>query len=221
MSAPARPKPPVYGLMAEFDAVTELVDAVKATRAAGYRRYDAYTPFPVEAVAEAMGEHTNRLPLLVLVGGIAGLIGGYALAYWTSVIDYPINVGGRPLHSWPAFIPITFELTILGAALAAVLGMLALNKLPQPYHPLFNVPQFSLASQNRFFLCIEAVDPLFDEQQATELLASEAMAKLLDDLATRYSDRVIIFDSPPLLVTTEARALASHMGQVVLVVRAV
>ena len=170
MSAPARPKPPVYGLMAEFDGVTELVDAVKATRAAGYRPYDAYTPFPIEAVAEAMGEHTNRLPLLVLLGGIAGLVGGYALAYWTSAIDYPINVGGRPLHSWPAFIPITFETTVLCAALATVLGMFALNGLPMPYHPVFNVPRFALATRDQFFLCIEATDPQFDRQGTRRFL---------------------------------------------------
>jgi hypothetical protein len=156
--------------MAEFDAAVELVDAVKATRAAGYRHYDAYTPFPIEAVSEAMGEHHNRLPLLVLLGGIAGLVGGYALAYWTSVIDYPINVGGRPLHSWPAFIPITFETAVLGAAMATVLGMLGLNGLPMPYHPVFNVPRFALSTRNRFFLCIEATDPLFDREHTRRFL---------------------------------------------------
>jgi len=157
-------------LMAEFDSATELVDAVKATRAAGYRTFDAYTPFPVEAVTEAMGEHHNRLPLLVLLGGIFGLVAGYGLAYWTSVIDYPINVGGRPLHSWPAFIPITFETTVLGASVAAVLGMLALNGLPMPYHPVFNVPRFALSTRNRFFLCIEAIDPLFDREHTRRFL---------------------------------------------------
>jgi Protein of unknown function (DUF3341) len=164
------PKPPIHGLMAEFETATELVDAVKQTRSAGYRDYDAYTPFPVEAVAEAMGEHHNQLPLLVLLGGIAGLVGGYALAYWTSAIDYPINVGGRPLNSWPAFIPITFETTVLGAALATVFGMLALNGLPMPYHPVFNVPRFALSTRNRFFLCIEATDPLFDREQTRRFL---------------------------------------------------
>jgi hypothetical protein len=163
-------RPPIYGLMAEFDAAVELVDAVKATRAAGYRHYDAYTPFPIEAVTEAMGEHHNRLSLLVLLGGIAGLVGGYALAYWTSVIDYPLNIGGRPLHSWPAFLPITFETTVLGAALATVLGMLGLNGLPMPYHPVFNVPRFALSTRNRFFLCIEATDPLFDREQTRRFL---------------------------------------------------
>jgi Protein of unknown function (DUF3341) len=163
-------RPPIHGLMAEFDSAAELVDAVKQTRAAGYRQYDAYTPFPVEAVSEAMGEHGSRLPLIVLLGGIAGLVGGYALAYWTSAVDYPINVGGRPLHSWPAFIPITFETTVLGAAIATVLGMLALNGLPMPYHPVFNVPRFALSTRNRFFLCIEATDPLFDREHTRRFL---------------------------------------------------
>ena len=163
-------RPPIYGLMAEFDQVTDLVDAVKHTRAAGYQQFDAYTPFPVEAVAEAMGVHRNRLPLIVLLGGLIGLVSGYALAYWTSVIAYPLNVGGRPLHSWPAFIPVTFETTVLGAAIATVLGMFALNGLPMPYHPVFNVPRFALSTRNRFFLCIEATDPLFDVEQTRRFL---------------------------------------------------
>ncbi len=162
-------RPPIYGLMAEFDDPVELVDAVKATRSAGYRQFDAYTPYPIEALGEAMDVH-DRLPLLVLVGGILGLVGGYALAYWTSAIDYPLNVGGRPLHSWPAFIPITFETTVLAAAIATVLGMLALNGLPMPYHPVFNVPRFALSTRNRFFLCIEATDPLFDREQTRRFL---------------------------------------------------
>jgi hypothetical protein len=156
--------------MAEFETVDELVDAVKVTRAAGYRQFDAYTPFPSEAVAEAMGQEQDRLPLLVLMGGLLGLVAGYALAWWTSAIDYPLNVGGRPLNSWPAFIPITFETTVLGAALATVLGMLALNRLPMPYHPVFNVPRFALSTRNRFFLCIEATDPRFDREQTRRFL---------------------------------------------------
>jgi hypothetical protein len=163
-------RPPIYGLMAEFDEPTALVHAVRAARAAGYECLDAYTPFPVEELTAALDMHHNRLPLLVLIGGIAGGIAGYALQYWTSVIDYPLNVGGKPLHSWPAFVPPTFETTILGAALAAVLGMLALNGLPMPYHPVFNVPRFALSSRDRFFLCIEATDPHFDRDETRRFL---------------------------------------------------
>lgn len=163
-------RPPIYGLMAEFDDVNQLVRAARLTREAGYRHFDAYTPFPVEELAEAMHVHDTRLPLLVLAGGILGGLAGYALQYWTSVIDYPINVGGRPLHSWPAFIPPAFETTILGAALFCVLGMLALNGLPMPYHPVFNVPRFALSSRDRFFLCIEATDPTFDSVETRRFL---------------------------------------------------
>ena len=160
MAAPAAPSG-IYGLMAEFDDPSSLVAAAHKTRQQGYRCMDAYSPFPIEELQEAIGAHDTRLPLIVLIGGIAGGLGGYLLQYWASAMAYPINVGGKPFHSWPAFIPITFECTILVAALSAVLGMLALNGLPQPYHPVFNVPRFALASRNRFFLCIEARDPQF------------------------------------------------------------
>src|SRR5437867_9142637 len=152
----------VYGLLAEFDDPNELVAATQQAHHEGYRRMDAYSPFPTGELHEALGGHHTRLPLIVLVGGLVGCIGGYSLEYWVSAMAYPINVGGRPLHSWPAFIPVTFECTILVAALSAVFGMLALNGLPMPYHPVFNVPRFALASRNRFFLCIEARDKKFD-----------------------------------------------------------
>jgi hypothetical protein len=152
----------IYGLLAEFDDPTSLVAAAHRARHDGYRCMDAYSPFPIEELHEALGSHHTRLPLLVLIGGALGCAGGYALQYWASAIAYPLNVGGKPFHSWPAFIPVTFECTILAAALTTVLGMLALNGLPQPYHPVFNVPRFALASRNRFFLCIESRDAKFD-----------------------------------------------------------
>lgn len=163
-------RPPIYGLMAEFATPEELLAAVHRVREEGYRHLDAYTPFPVEGVTEALGFHHTRLPLVVLIGGIVGCIGGYLLQYYTTVIDYPVNVGGRPLNSWPSFIPVTFEMTILVAAFAAVLGMLALNGLPMPYHPVFNAPRFALATRDRFFLCIEATDPKFDRERTRYFL---------------------------------------------------
>jgi hypothetical protein len=170
------PRPTMYGLMAEFDNPTSLVAAANAARVEGYTRMDAYSPIPIEELHHAIGFHHTKLPLIVLLGGIAGGLLGYGLQYWASVIEYPLNVGGRPFHSWPSFIPVTFELTILGAALAAVFGMLALNGLPMPYHPVFNAPRFALASRSRFFLCIEARDPKFDR---------EATQRFLEDLEPR------------------------------------
>ncbi|MGH7803986.1 MAG: DUF3341 domain-containing protein [Candidatus Binatia bacterium] len=164
------PRPPIYGLLAEFDAPQDLVDACKQARQAGYRRMDAYTPYPIEAVAEAIGFHRNLLPTIVLIGGILGCIGGITLQYWVSVIEYPITIAGKPHFSWPLFVPIAFETTILCAALACVFGMLALNGLPMPYHPVFNVPQFAMASRDRFFLCLEATDPLFDRTTTRQFL---------------------------------------------------
>jgi hypothetical protein len=158
--------------MAEFHSPEALLHAAERARGQGFKRMDAYTPFPIEGLAEALGVHDRRVPLIVLLGGIAGCLGGFFLQYWVAVIDYPLNVGGRPLNSWPAFIPVTFEMTILFAALSAFLGVLALNGLPMPYHPVFNVEQFELASRNRFFLCIEAGDPTFDRDGTWKFLES-------------------------------------------------
>jgi hypothetical protein len=165
-------RPPIHGLMAEFDSPTELVRAAERAHDEGYRKMDAYTPFPIEELSEAIGFHHTRLPLVVLIGGILGCLGGYGLQYWVAVIEYPLNVGGRPFHSWPSFIPITFETTVLVAALSAVLGMLALNGLPMPYHPVFNVKSFALASKDKFFLCIEAEDPKYDRAATESFLKS-------------------------------------------------
>lgn len=150
-----------YGIMAEFDNPTTLVEAAHRTYEAGYRKIDAYTPFPIEELAEAIGFHRNGVPLVVLVGGILGGLTGYLMQYWISAISYPINVGGRPLNSWPSFIIVTFEMTILFAAISAVFGMLALNGLPMPYHPVFHVPRFAFASKDRFFLIVFATDPKY------------------------------------------------------------
>ncbi len=163
-------KPPIYGLMAEFDNAENLLAAARQAYAEGYRRMDAFTPLPVEGMAEAIGFRRTAVPAIVLLGGVIGCLGGFYLQYWVAVIDYPINVGGRPLNSWPSFIPVTFELTVLTAALFAFFGLLALNKLPMPYHPVFNVPRFELATRNRFFLCIEAADPRFDREGTRRFL---------------------------------------------------
>jgi len=158
----AHPTPAIHGLMAEFDNPSALVAAAEKTRLAGYRNMDAYSPIPIEELNEALGLRRTRLPILVFLGGLCGCLGGYGLEYWTQVIAYPMDIGGRPFNSWPQFIPVTFETTVLGAALTAFVGMWALNKLPQPYHPVFNVPEFARASTDRFFLCVEATDPRFD-----------------------------------------------------------
>jgi hypothetical protein len=165
---------PLFGLMAEFENPEELLAAAHQACKAGYRRMDAYSPFPIEGLSEAVGFHRTWLPLIVLAGGSFGAAIGFAMQYYLAVIEYPLNIGGRPLNSWPSFIPITFELTILCAALSAVAGMILLNGFPKPYHPVFNVPAFALASSNRFFLCIEAEDPKFDRQATREFLKSLA-----------------------------------------------
>jgi len=165
-------RPPIHGLMAEFDSPTQLVHATRLAHDQGYRKMDAYTPFPIEELSDAIGFRHTRLPLIVLIGGILGCLGGYTLQYWVAAIEYPLNVGGRPYNSWPSFIPITFETTVLVAAVSAVLGMLALNGLPEPYHPVFNVPTFALATKDRFFICIEAADPKFDLERTWSFMMS-------------------------------------------------
>jgi hypothetical protein len=162
----------LYGLMAQFATPEELLQAAQRAYNAGYRKMDAYSPSQVDGVAEAIGFTKTRVPLVVLIGGIVGAVTAYGMQYYSAVRDYPLNVGGRPLHSWPAFIPITFELTVLFAAFAAVIGMLAMNRLPKPYHPVFNVPEFKLASQTRFFLCLQADDPQFGQQSVQYFLES-------------------------------------------------
>jgi hypothetical protein len=154
--------PALYGLMAEFDSATALVHAARRTHAAGYTRKDAFSPFPIHGMEEALGIRERAVAPIVLAGGLSGLAGGWALQYWTSVIDYPMNIGGRPYNAWVNFIPPAFETTILFASFAAVIGMLVLNGLPRPYHPVFNVQRFERASQDAFFLVIEAGDPQFD-----------------------------------------------------------
>jgi hypothetical protein len=161
---------PIYGLLAEFEDATSIVEAARRVHHAGYRKMDAFSPYALEELSEAIGFHRTRLPLIVLVGGIVGGLSGFMLQYWVHVIEYPLNIGGRPMNSWPSFIIITFEMTILFAAFSAVLGMLALNGLPRPHHPLFNAPSFKLATQDRFFLCIQSKDPKFDRRETRHFL---------------------------------------------------
>ena len=163
---------PFYGLMAEFDSAQALIDAANRVRGAGYTRADAYSPFPIHGLAEALGFRERHVAPIVLGAGITGALAGYGLEYWTQVIDFPMNVGGRPFHAWVSFIPPAFETTILFAAFSAAIGMLALNGLPRPYHPVFNVARFERASQDGFFLAIEASDPKFDAEATKQFLSS-------------------------------------------------
>jgi hypothetical protein len=174
---------PLYGLMAEFGTPSALVAAARRARAEGYRRMDAYSPFPIHELFDTLDAHDRRLPLAVLGGGIAGMVGGFGLCYWTSVIAYPLNIGGRPFNSWPAFIPVTFETTILVAAFTAVLGMIALNGLPMPYHPVFNVERFrSGGSRDRLFLVIEATDEQFDREKTRAFLQGLGEVREVSDV---------------------------------------
>ncbi|MEN6452027.1 MAG: DUF3341 domain-containing protein [Thermoguttaceae bacterium] len=165
-------KPTIFGLMVEFLTAEEVLDATRRARQMGYRQMDAYTPYPVEGLAIELGMRKSRVPFVVLMGGLAGAAGGFFMQYYSMAVRYPLNVGGRPYNSWPVFIPITFELLILVGAFAAFLGMMFLNGLPRPHHPVFNVPQFARSSQDRFFLCIEATDARFDRQITGEFLTT-------------------------------------------------
>jgi Protein of unknown function (DUF3341) len=171
---------PVYGLMAEFETPTEVLVAAKKTFAEGYRNIDAYSPQPVHGLAEAIGFRKNRVALVCLVGGLLGLATGLALQEWINLSAYPLNIGGRPLNSWPSFIIVCFELTILFGGLSACIGMFAMNGLPMPYHPVFNVSEFASASRDRFFLCIESVDPKFDMVTTRSFLESLAPASIAE-----------------------------------------
>ena len=163
--------PKLFGLLAEFDSATAIVSAARRTREAGYTKIDAYSPFPIHEMDAALKLPRTKLPWLVFFGGVTGMLGGFALQYWASVIAYPLNIGGRPLASWPSFIIPAYETTILLSALTAVFGMILLNGLPLPYHPVFNAKRFSLASQDSFFLAIEAADPRYDADATRAFLA--------------------------------------------------
>lgn len=163
---------PIYGVIAEFESPGDLVGAARRAREAGYRRLDAYTPYPIHELTEALALPRTKLPMIVFAGGALGFGAALFMQWFASAVHYPLNIGGRPLASWPSFIPITFELTVLFSAFAAVLGMLGLNGLPMPYHPIFNAPRFVLASRDRFFLCIEAKDALFDVEKTSRFLAT-------------------------------------------------
>jgi len=172
--------PDIFGIVAEFAEPDQLVQAAARVHAEGYRRVEAYSPMPIEGLSEAIGFPRSRMPMIVLIGGIIGCLSGVALQYWTMMIDYPLNIGGRPLNSWPAFVPVVFELTILIAALFAVLGMLAMNGLPRPNHPLFAIPQFDRATQDRFFLIVLGIDPKFDLQGTREFLQHLGASEVID-----------------------------------------
>jgi hypothetical protein len=168
------PRPHLYGLLGEFDSPKQLMDAAKKVREAGYKHIDAFAPFPIEGLSHALGlgRKHDLVPLLTLMGGLGGGLTGFFFQLWVNMSAYPMNIAGRPLNSWPAFIPVTFELTVLGASTFAVFGMLALNRLPQPHHPLFNVERFKRASNDKFFLCIESHDPKFHLVETAKFLQS-------------------------------------------------
>jgi hypothetical protein len=160
----------VWGLMAEFASADELIAAARRAREAGYVRAEAYAPFHVEGLADALGFERNSVPFFTFAGALVGGIGGYLLQWYSAVIDFPLNIGGRPLNSWPMFVPVTFEMAVLGGALAAVISMFAASGLPRLRHPVFAAPDFELATRNRFFLCLRSDDPAFEADRARELL---------------------------------------------------
>jgi hypothetical protein len=166
-------KPSVYGLLAEFDSPSELLTATRRAYIEGYRNMDAYSPFPVHDLAEALGTRKSFVPTITLIGGILGGLTAYLMQYWINVIAYPINIGGRPFHSWPSFIIVTFEMTVLFAGIAATFGMFALNGLPQPHHPIFNSDEFAASTRDKFFLCIEATDPRFERSETEKFLQDQ------------------------------------------------
>lgn len=177
MKPAERSKPPIYGYLAEFADPDRLLDAARKTKAAGYEVVEAYSPLPLHGLADILG-WSNRLPAIVFAGGLVGACVGFALQYWVSAVEYPLIVGGKPFNSWPAFVVPTFECTILFAAISAVLGMFWLNGLPQPYHPVFNVPHFVEASRSRFFLMILSRDPQFDMDGTKKFMKSLAPVSL-------------------------------------------
>lgn len=170
----------IYGILAEFDTATELVDAARRVRDAGYTKTDAFSPFPLHEIDEALGIKRSILPYLIFAGGITGLLAGFALQYYVHVVDWPIIVGGRPHLSVPAFVPPAYELTILFSAFVAVFGMLFLNGLPSPYHPVFNVPRFALATREKFFLLIEAADEKYDHDETKKFMETLGAQEVFD-----------------------------------------
>jgi hypothetical protein len=171
----------LYGIIAEFEDAGQVIAAARRAHEAGYRRMDAYTPFPVEGLSDALGHRDIAVPMIMLAGGVLGAIGGFGFLWWTMAVDYPVNIGGRPLLSWPSFIPITFECTVLLSALSGVIGMFLLNGLPQPYHPVFDAPDFAKATSSGFFLCIESTDPHFDREETRrfmETLGAEQVSEV-------------------------------------------
>jgi hypothetical protein len=166
------PRKPLYGLMAEFSTPEQLVHAAHQAHEEGYRKFDAYSPIPIEELHHAMHIKDSPLPKFVIAAGVVGCLGMFGFLYWIAAVDYPLNVGGRPLYSWPSFVPVTYELTVLSAGLTTLASLIFLCGFPTPYHPVFNVPRFKLASRDKFFLCIEAEDPKFDMQRTKDFLAT-------------------------------------------------